>query len=353
MKTITEGSARIFVSDEAKISKKLEIFYNPIMKLNRDVSVLLINSLDKYALQMADPLAGTGIRGLRFIKELEPGKIENLSFNDLKPGYIEKNLKLNEITNENIFVFSKDANLFLLESRGFDYIDIDPFGSPNPFLESAIIRLSRGGILAVTATDTAALAGSSKEACLRKYWAKPLRNEFMHETGIRILIRKIQLIGAGLEKALTPIFSYSKDHYYRIFFKCQKGKTKTDDIISQHKFLIYNRKTSEIKLSDTIFNDGGDFDYAGPLWVGHLWDKALAEKMYEKCDKENKKLLTLVSAIRDESKIDSVGFYDLHILARQNNKPIPKVEDALIESQVSKTHFIGWGVRSKSLISLP
>ncbi|MCU0373510.1 MAG: ATP-binding protein, partial [Ignavibacteria bacterium] len=44
---------------------------------------------------------------------------------------------------------------------GFDYIDIDPFGSPCPFLDAAIKRLSRGGILAVTATDTSALAGKS------------------------------------------------------------------------------------------------------------------------------------------------------------------------------------------------
>ena len=46
----------------------------------------------------------------------------------------------------------------------------------------------------------------------------------MHETGIRILIRKIQLIGAQYNKALTPIFSYSKEHYFRVFLKCEKGK---------------------------------------------------------------------------------------------------------------------------------
>ena len=37
----------------------------------------------------------------------------------------------------------------------FDYIDIDPFGSPNPFLAAAIGRITRNGIVAVTATDTA------------------------------------------------------------------------------------------------------------------------------------------------------------------------------------------------------
>ena len=45
--------------------------------------------------------------------------------------------------------------LAILHSKGFDYIDLDPFGSPNIFLDSAVKRLGRNGILAVTATDTA------------------------------------------------------------------------------------------------------------------------------------------------------------------------------------------------------
>ena len=56
-----------------------------------------------------------------------------------------------------------------LESAGFDYIEIDPFGSPTDFLESSIVRLSRRGILAVTATDTAPLCGTYPNTCKRKY----------------------------------------------------------------------------------------------------------------------------------------------------------------------------------------
>ena len=73
-----------------------------------------------------------------------------------------------------------------MNSTGFDYIDVDPFGSPNPFLDAAIKRIARDGILAVTATDTAPLCGTYTNACRRKYWAVPLRNELMHEIGIRI-----------------------------------------------------------------------------------------------------------------------------------------------------------------------
>ena len=100
-----------------------------------------------------------------------------------------------------------DANLFLLKSSGFDYIDIDPFGSPNPFLENAVVRLSREGILAVTATDTSGFTGTYPKATKRKYDSRPIKNEIMHETGIRILIRAVQLFGSRHDKALIPIYS--------------------------------------------------------------------------------------------------------------------------------------------------
>jgi len=132
----------------------------------------------------------------------------------------------NFVGNKKIIIKNQDANLFLLNSTGFDYIDIDPFGTPNPFLDSAVKRISRDGILAVTSTDTAALTGTYPKATLRKYWAYSKKDEMMHETGLRILIRKIQLIAAQYDKALVPIFSYFKDHYYRIFFNSVKGKKR-------------------------------------------------------------------------------------------------------------------------------
>ena len=331
MPIITEESARIKISGEKKISKKLPVFYNPVMKLNRDVSILVLNSISNKNMQLALPLAGSGIRGVRFFQELKKSKIKNISINDYKSiKDIKSNLKLNKISGENIFLSNKDANFFLLESKGFDYIDIDPFGTPNPFLESAIVRLARNGILAVTATDTSALAGSSPTACLRKYWATPLKNEFMHETGIRILIRKVQLIGAQFEKALTPIFSFYADHYYRVFFRCDKGKKKADQILNFHKTMKYEKK-----------------EY-GPIWTCRLWDDKLVEKMYETHDESNKKLHALISIIKDESKIHTVGFYDLHKLAKQKKISIPKI-DTLLKKGVSRTHFLGWGIRSKKV----
>ena len=196
---ITEGKAKINVENPEKISKKLRVFYNPVMKLNRDVAIkiLKIHANKTSPLRIALPLAGSGIRGVRFLLEA-PEALNHISFNDMSRDAVKAigdSLITNKIYDYNkIYIYENEANHFLLKSHGFDYIDIDPFGSPNAYLDAASQRISRGGILAITATDTAPLSGTYPKTCKRNYDAKPMRNEFKHIAGLRILIRKVQLI---------------------------------------------------------------------------------------------------------------------------------------------------------------
>ena len=273
-------------------------------------------------------MAGTGIRSIRFLKELKSSKIRVISINDYSKESIKSiknNLSLNKLKkNKKIIIKNEDANLFLLNSKGFDYIDIDPFGTPNPYLDSAVRRIARDGILAVTATDTGCLCGSFPKACIRKYWAIPKKSPIMHETGLRILIRKIQLIGAQYSKALTPIFSYSKEHYMRVFLKCEKGKEKADKIMKQH----------------------GYFSEAGPMWLGSLWDRTLAQKMYSSQPDK------LLKTIKEESEIETAGFCNIHKIVKEHKlKKIPNKE-LLIKKiktkgyKASNTHFSDISIRT-------
>lgn len=315
MDIITEGKARAYVY-LGKISKKLPVFYNPEMKLNRDIAVQVINAQDK-KMHIADPMAGAGVRGIRFL--LECKNIDGVVFNDINPKAVELikgNLRLNNLDAE---VSCKDSDLFLLERNGFDYIDIDPFGSPNFFLDAAAKRIGREGILAVTATDTASLAGSSAKPCLRKYWAAPLHNELMHEVGIRILIRKVQLIAAQYDKALVPILGYSTLHYMRVYFRCTKGKSHVDKVLEMH----------------------GMLEDAGPMWLGSLWNKELINKID----------LGELNIIKDEARIDAVGFYDVHQICKAHKIQVPKM-DSILKAVMSNgykaslTHFSNYGIRT-------
>ena len=129
----------------------------------------------------------------------------------------------------------------------------------------------------------------------------------------------------------------------RVFFLCEKGKSKVDGIIKQH----------------------GQFIDAGPLWLGQLWDSKLALNMFKsyKNDKDSDAgLLKFLNIVSDESKIETVGFYDLPSFVKKNGlKRIPKQE--LIVSairkkgyKVSLTHFkancIRSNIPSKELIKL-
>lgn len=49
--------------------------------------------------------------------------------------------------------------------KRFTAIDVDPYGGPNKFLDAAIQSIEEGGLLLVTATDLAVLAGNTPEAC--------------------------------------------------------------------------------------------------------------------------------------------------------------------------------------------
>jgi tRNA (guanine26-N2/guanine27-N2)-dimethyltransferase len=351
MDIIEEGGARFYASRDrqGKISKELDVFYNPVMKYNRDVTIALLKSIQEKDLQICDLMAGSGVRSLRMLKELEPEKIGRIVANDFDEGFLglmQKNIEMNGLSDASkLSLHSMDANKLLLESSGFDYIDIDPFGSPNDFLENSIVRLSRRGILAVTATDTAPLAGTYQKACMRKYWARPMRNHLMHEVGLRILIRKVQLIGASHDKALIPIYCYYRDHYFRAFFKCVKGKEAVDTLIAQHAYILHCEKCDHVKVSDVNCGTCCEsvMQWAGPMWTGKLCDEELAVSVSEQMTGDRFSLW-----IVEESKLNVVGFYDVHALAKKHKISIPKYDSILerLGKGASRTHFSLTGIRT-------
>lgn len=63
----------------------------------------------------------------------------------------------------------------------FTVVDLDPYGSPAPFLDAALQGVVDGGLLMVTCTDMAVLCGNHGETCYSKYGAYPVRAKFCHE----------------------------------------------------------------------------------------------------------------------------------------------------------------------------
>ncbi|MFN3621907.1 MAG: tRNA (guanine-N1)-methyltransferase, partial [Nitrososphaerales archaeon] len=177
-----------------RIPPKSPAFYNPAAKLNRDLSLRIYGayaSLTHSDITFGDALAGVGARGLRVAKECK--NVAQIYLNDLNPKAIELArcaAKLNGISEKCVFT-TKDAILFLAEhsisANRFDILDIDPFGSPTPFLAAALRAVKRGGLISLTATDTAVLCGVYPKVALRRYGGLSIRCEYANEVGARLL----------------------------------------------------------------------------------------------------------------------------------------------------------------------
>jgi tRNA (guanine26-N2/guanine27-N2)-dimethyltransferase len=194
---------------------------------------------------------------------------------------------------------------------------------------------------------------------MRKYWATPLRNELMHETGLRILIRRVQLIAATMEKAALPVFSYFKEHYIRAYFKIDRGGRKADEVIKKHLYFYYcnNCLERDIIRNNLIKNCGScgnkNISIAGQLWTGKLWDKRAVNKILDNCgDEKTKKFLNIIAG---EAKINSLGFYDIHRLCKKMRLGSIPTTAAVIKKlkahyPAAITHFSSKGIRTTASI---
>jgi len=351
---IEEGKAKIKVYEG--------VFYNPKAKLSRDLGISFVYAIAKKLgrkLKICEPLAGTGIRGIRYFLETE--SVEKIFLNDKDPrAYenIKENLEINGMKDK-AEVFNKDANLLLEEhaqkGKRFDFVDIDPFGSPIYFINSGLRSLAHKGYLAIAATDTAALYGVAKRACLRRYSSVPLKNEFMKEVGLRIIIAASIRIASMNELALMPVFAHATMHYVRIYFKMFVTISKIDPILEQIGYLEYCYNCTW----RNHFNDLEDYNkqckicgsktfLAGPLWLGEMYDKEILNEMliFEK-NSEAKKLLEIIN---EECNMPPF-FYTLDAIASKLKKEEPKVIE-MIEKlrkngfKASRTHLHPKGIKT-------
>ncbi len=282
----------VMASLHAPLSTDTPVFYNPAMIFNRDVSVLVLGQLLKKDAHILDGLSATGIRGLRYIKELrQKGRVW---FNDRSPKavtLIKKNIEMNlekeDCQGLEIEVSTRELSS-LLHQEKFDFIDIDPFGSPIGFLDAAMKALRHQGILAITATDPSALCGSYPRTGLRRYGNWVPRNPWTHEAGIRNLISAAVSLGARYDKALVPLLSHSTDYYYRVYFRVLRSRPQANEALAQMGYAVFRNKEPGFQLhraaalrnpGEEGFNLPKGSQMVGPLWLGRLFDPELLDRL--------------------------------------------------------------------------
>ena len=117
----------------------------------------------------------------------------------------------------------------------------------------------------------ATLCGVYPNVCKRRYDALPYHGECMKEIGLRILIGFLGRQAARYNRSITPLLSYSKDHYYRIYLKTQTGKTQANETINTIGWIAKKEG-----IWKTCKNEHG----IGPLWLGTIHNNIIIEKLF-------------------------------------------------------------------------
>ncbi len=347
---IEEGRAQIIVPKAERgrgPGKKEDFpFYNPVMEVNRDISVLVVQkTLANRKPRILDGLSGTGIRGIRFALEVE-GDLSIIlnDWNEMCHELIVENIKRNEIGNAR----AKQLDLnHLLKEEEFDYVDVDPFGTPVHFLENGLKGVKAGGILAVTATDTAALAGSYPSACKRKYDATPLPIPARHEIGVRILIGHCARTAINHHLGITPILSHSTDHYYRTYLA-----VGTESDATKRNIGYFSRDPSS--LENALGGKRRDaLQVAGPLWTGRLWDPHFLSTLRTRSYMSSK-TSKMLETVKSESEIN-IPFHSSDEIASSLRVHTPSVKRIVEELRErgfdsSPTHFDPKGFKTNASI---
>ena len=349
---IEEGLTKIEFPEYEKVSSDAPVFYNPHMELNRDLSILAIQVFQEEQereINICDLFGGSGIRGVRYKNEIDG--VGTVCINDISEtaNYYERhNIELNNLSD--VEVYQHDASMFLRIKRGeFDVIDIDPFGTPSPFLDSAGYCARRNSLLCVTATDTSALCGTYKEPCIRKYNSKPYKSEYCHETGIRILAGFVALTLSKYGKFIEVKMSHSTEHYMRLYIEVKKGPTKTDESLKNIGYISHcknclHRQTS-LGLAGPIEElcpvCGEKLIHAGPLWLGNVQNDEFIEKMIEQTEHKKinteKEALKLLNSCLLEANAPAT-FFDVHAICKSLKISAPKLD--LIFDEIKKEGFI-------------
>ncbi|KAA2282726.1 tRNA (guanine-N1)-methyltransferase [Candidatus Nitrosocosmicus sp. SS] len=379
--SIIEGKTQILVPSASIYQSepsKYPAFFNTAARFNRDISIFLYrNSFDKSRknLSFVDSLSGVGSRGLRVAKEIP--QIQSVILNDYNSIALQAS-KASAVIND-VFHKCKFSNKevcsFLSNSNIWDnrssIIDLDPFGSPSPYIDCLLRSVENEGIISVTATDTAVLLGVYPHVCFRKYYGLPIRSKYSLEVGTRLLISNIALVASRFDLFAFPIFAHAYRNYIRVYCKIVKSAKKANRLFEnlgyvQHCFNCGNRNFfKEIPIVTTCSNCKGKTHLGGQMWIREIFDKDLMDRSildvrnrlaegqpHGSCKKNLELIQTFFFVAKNE--LDNIPFHYLNDeygkLFKRQTLPLSKIFDLLQQQgyRSSPTIFSNYGFKTEA-----
>ena len=357
---VQEGTVEVEVPKQDGDGVGDGVFYNPTQELNRDVTVAVLRGYadrESRAETYLDATAASGIRGVRAAADGW-----TVTCCDTDPDAVdlcEANLQCNDLDGA---VVERDANA-LLHEEYFDVVDVDPFGTPIPFVDAAM--QGTRNLLCVTATDTAPLCGAHFESGVRSYSAVPRNTEYHAEMGVRILLSALVRTGARYDVAARPLLTHATKHYVRTYLELDRGARTANDAIDRLGHIYHcehclGRQTEHGLVADPPAecpNCGYSIQTAGPVWLGRAHDEDFVALVRDKVDDgmgTAKRARDLLATLEGELAVPT--HYDQHRLCKRWGRSVRAMDDFLARLRAaghdaSRTHYGGTTFKTTATVA--
>jgi tRNA (guanine26-N2/guanine27-N2)-dimethyltransferase len=359
---VTEGNTAFFVpvqdADTDFPPGTAAVFFNCRMELNRDATVLFCSCIEPTPKDYLDSMGATGVRGLRIAHECGIP----VTINDRDPEAIALIKKNIEHCGLPIELVQRDARALLSERR-FDAVDLDPFGTPAPYIDAGARGARR--YLFVTATDTAPLCGAHLKAGMRRYFACPMNTAYHAEVGLRTLLAFVAREVIKYDRGIEPLFCFTREHFFRLHLRLTNGARAADRTLArigyvhQCKTCPYRYESTGMITQQTSCPEcGKPLEPIGPLWLGTINDRLLLAWMQEHLGivklGTRKELANLIETCSEE--LDTSSHYDYHVLAKWLKVSPPEIEAVIRRLReggyaVSRAHYSGYAIKTDAPVN--
>uniref|UniRef100_A0A8D0LRJ1 tRNA (guanine(27)-N(2))-dimethyltransferase n=1 Tax=Sus scrofa TaxID=9823 RepID=A0A8D0LRJ1_PIG len=366
---LKEADTDVQVCPNYSVPQKTDSYFNPKMKLNRQLIFCTLAALaeERKPLECLDAFGATGIMGLQWAKHL--GNAVKVTINDLNENsvtLIQENCHLNklkvvvdskekeesdDILEEgeenlgNVKVTKMDANV-LMHLRSFDFIHLDPFGTSVNYLDSAFRNIRNLGIVSVTSTDISSLYAKAQHVARRHYGCNIVRTEYYKELAARIVVAAVARAAARCNKGIEVLFAVALEHFVLVVVRVLRGPTSADETAKKIQYLIHCQWCEE-----RIFQKDGNMveEECGVLKTTD--DTTTENHVAQGKRKSNEAITNLAKKQKTDVSTEHPPFYyniHRHSIKGMNMPKLKKFLCYLSQAgfRVSRTHFDPMGVRT-------
>lgn len=311
--------------------------------------------------RILEALSATGLRAIRYGHEIP--QVSRVVANDLLAEAVKSINRSAAYNNlqEVVVGHQGDAIKYMgsiADSDKFHAIDLDPYGTAAPFIDSAVQLVKDNGLLLVTCTDAGVLAGNGyPEKCFALYGGNNFGNtdmglELNHEAGIRLILGTIASAAARYKKCIEPVLSLSIDYYFRVFVRVKTSPLDVKNLaantmlayhcvgcghtIDQRLGRVADKKFQTPRIAaipgENCAYCERPYHLAGPMWGGSLHNHDFIDSVLD----INAKLLLEVYGTRDRIKgmltlakneLDTPFYFNLNQLLSFMKAPPMAIDD--------------------------